>query len=300
MPHDALPFQLFSGEFVLRGDLVTTTQARRPKVRGRPPRDPWAEKVVDDIRVPRGKVKTKGRRTGDATKDRGPVHPKTRFSTPKGDPSMPEEARAPREPRIFLDVQMPSLTPAESSPAGRRGEKHESESLFLGTIHLTGTLAGGQKLETPRGRNSSIGPGVPRSLVEAPAPGASPSVRSMEPNRVDPEREEVFDREAALKRLDGDTALLEEVAGMFVESVPEMLHQLKESTVAGNLAAVEFTAHALKGMGASLEARAFTAEVRRMELQAREKNLQGVRETLLALERELSRLLPDLAAFAKA
>jgi HPt (histidine-containing phosphotransfer) domain-containing protein len=213
---------------------------------------------------------------------------------------MPEEARAPREPRIFLDVQMPSLTPAGPSPAGRRVEEREGESLFLGTSILTGTLAGGQKPEAPRGRNSPSGPGVPRSLLETPTPGASPSVGSMEPNRVDPEREDVFDRETALKRLDGDATLLEEVAGMFVESVPEMLRRLEESTVAGNLAAVEFTAHALKGMGASLEARAFTAEARKMELQAHEKNIQGVRETLPDLERELTRLLPALAAFAKA
>lgn len=112
--------------------------------------------------------------------------------------------------------------------------------------------------------------------------------------------QEIFDREAALARMEGDEELLEEVAGMFLEQAPEMLLQLRQSASTGDLAAVEFTAHALKGMGSSLAAGAFTAEALRMELAAREKKAPGVTQALPDIERELARLLAGLAAFTKA
>jgi HPt (histidine-containing phosphotransfer) domain-containing protein len=118
------------------------------------------------------------------------------------------------------------------------------------------------------------------------------------PDRSDPEG--VFDREVALARLEGDTPLLEEVAGMFLEQAPEMLLQLRQSASTGDLAAVEFTAHALKGMGSSLAAGAFTAEALRMELAARERKAPVVMQALPDIERELDRLLAGLAAFTKA
>jgi HPt (histidine-containing phosphotransfer) domain-containing protein len=63
-----------------------------------------------------------------------------------------------------------------------------------------------------------------------------------------------FDESALLDRLSGDTALMTEVIGLFIEDCPARLAAIAEAVTTRDSHALRTAAHALKGAAASLSA----------------------------------------------
>ncbi len=64
----------------------------------------------------------------------------------------------------------------------------------------------------------------------------------------------LFDRDAALERLDGDAELLDEVVGIYREDAPQILGNLETAISARDARTAEREAHSLKGSSANIGA----------------------------------------------
>jgi HPt (histidine-containing phosphotransfer) domain-containing protein len=104
-----------------------------------------------------------------------------------------------------------------------------------------------------------------------------------------------LDREAALKRVGGDHALLKEIAGLFLEHQRVWIVELREAAACGDVTKVEQTAHNLKGSVSNFGARNAVEASVNLENVARSSDLPAVSSALAALELTLETLCQDLA-----
>jgi two-component system, sensor histidine kinase and response regulator len=103
-----------------------------------------------------------------------------------------------------------------------------------------------------------------------------------------------FDKAAALAHLDGDEGLLQEVAGLFLESSPPLLAEIRETFGRGDLQQLARAAHALKGAVANFHAQAAFELALALETAARKGDRKGAEGIWSTLEPELSRLTISL------
>ena len=103
----------------------------------------------------------------------------------------------------------------------------------------------------------------------------------------------------ALERVGGDNELLEEVAQLFLDSVPELLTEIREAVVSRNAKALERAAHTLKGSVSNFAAEAAFQAALRLEKMGRTGELAGVDQAFATLEAEMERLQPAIAALAE-
>ncbi len=75
----------------------------------------------------------------------------------------------------------------------------------------------------------------------------------------------LIDERAALEALSGDRQLLSELAVMFVEDVPAMLHDLEESTDRQDLELACRTIHSLRGLSSTFYASELVELASRLE-----------------------------------
>jgi HPt (histidine-containing phosphotransfer) domain-containing protein len=100
----------------------------------------------------------------------------------------------------------------------------------------------------------------------------------------------VLNVEAALERLDGEMALMEELLGMFLSEAPRRIEELSAAISARDAAAVQRVAHLLKGASANLCAER-TAEVSyNLEEAARSGDWEAVVEHFRALRQAVAEL----------
>ncbi len=125
------------------------------------------------------------------------------------------------------------------------------------------------------------------------------NVMDAEQTRQRPSTEEQFkqlDESLALSRVGGDSDLLREVVGLFLDDYPQAIDQIRDAVASRDATAIEHSAHSLKGSVSTFGAgRAFEAALA-LEKQGRSKNLGGVENQLCQLEDALQALLPELQA----
>jgi two-component system, sensor histidine kinase and response regulator len=115
-----------------------------------------------------------------------------------------------------------------------------------------------------------------------------------------PGPEAAVDWDAALEYVGGDRRLLGEMIDLFLEECPRWLAELREAVRADQAADVKRTAHNLKGSMAHFGARAAFEAARALEMMGRSGMLGDAPAACAAFERELERVQPALAAFARA
>ena len=104
------------------------------------------------------------------------------------------------------------------------------------------------------------------------------------------------DREVALSRVGGDTELLGEIAGLFLDDYPKLLDELKTGAAQGDAKTIERAAHGLKGSVSNFGARAAVDAAFALESMGRQQQLSDVNAGILALEQALQTLRPELEA----
>ncbi|MBT3606291.1 MAG: response regulator [Candidatus Latescibacteria bacterium] len=109
----------------------------------------------------------------------------------------------------------------------------------------------------------------------------------------------VFDREDALRRIEGDVALLQKMAAYFVEDCPDMLAEVQHAITRQEVEAVQYGAHKIKGTVGTLSARAAFSAALTLEQLGKARDLAGVEEAYKALEGEIARLKNMLETFLK-
>ncbi|MEW5725657.1 MAG: Hpt domain-containing protein, partial [Thermodesulfobacteriota bacterium] len=104
----------------------------------------------------------------------------------------------------------------------------------------------------------------------------------------------VFDESDLLRRVAGDKELLREMIGIFLEELPGRLSEIGKAVREGNAAALEASAHTLKGSVGYFSAPMAFEAVKTLVGMARAGRLDGADRVYQALVKETERLENDL------
>lgn len=105
----------------------------------------------------------------------------------------------------------------------------------------------------------------------------------MTPVDVAPEISRVLDIAGTLNNLGGDPELYQELFEFFMDLAPGQLNELDEVVQAGDIAAVDLQAHAMKGGAANVGAVQVAETSRALEMLAKGGSLDGAAELLAAI-----------------
>jgi HPt (histidine-containing phosphotransfer) domain-containing protein len=108
--------------------------------------------------------------------------------------------------------------------------------------------------------------------------------------------EPIIDREAALERVDGDTALLSEIVDLFLNDVEALTDDIRQAVSAADATRIMRSAHRLKGSVATLAAGRATQAALRLETIGRNGEVHEAASAFAALEAEVIRLPQALKA----
>lgn len=211
-----------------------------------------------------------------------------------------EAARRERFDVALMDIQMPEMSGLEAT-LKIRAQEAQDESRRLPIIAVTAhAMSGDREACLAAGMDGYVSkPLHPDELfaeiVHLLGTGAAGLVPVTGP--AVPPGPAVLDRAALLRYVEGDAHLLVEVLALFRAEAPRLSAELRQALDAGRPAEVSRTAHRLKGVAASLHAAALKEAAEQLERLARADNIQMVEPALAALETELARLEPALAAF---
>jgi CheY-like chemotaxis protein len=193
-----------------------------------------------------------------------------------------------------MDVQMPEMSGFEATAAIRQREWETGRHVPI--IAMTAHAMQGDRercLEAGMDRYVSkpiraqeLFETIEQLLVSTSAPAP--------PAHMPPQVRTVFDREAALRRVDGDGDLLRELVALFLADWPRALTALREALAVEDAAALTRTAHALKGAVGSLGALATSDAAQRLEELGQRSAFAQARTALTILEDEITRLIPAL------
>jgi two-component system, sensor histidine kinase and response regulator len=103
-----------------------------------------------------------------------------------------------------------------------------------------------------------------------------------------------LNKNEALARVGGDPQLLAEIAALFLSDLPRALGEIRNAVAAGDAAAIERHAHALKGSVANFGAQEARTAAQDLETKARTTSLDTIDESLAKLEHALDQLRPQL------
>ncbi|HTW24400.1 MAG TPA: response regulator [Candidatus Baltobacteraceae bacterium] len=106
----------------------------------------------------------------------------------------------------------------------------------------------------------------------------------------------VFDIRDALRRVEGDQELLEEIVRIFTAECANNMEAIRNAFTAGDARLLERLAHTIKGASANLSAVALSQASFKLEKLAASGDLLGAPELVEKIQYEIDRLLPELAS----
>ena len=208
---------------------------------------------------------------------------------------------------ILMDVQMPVMGGIEATRAIRAREAR----LGLPRTPIVALTARAMKedrelclhagmddyLPKPFERHKLI-PVMSRLLThmaapETPSEGASPAQGA--PASPDTANAQVIDWKAALKRCNGERAVLREIIELFIAERRRLGEQITTAVAKGDQEKLQFAAHALKGMAGSIKADRVWERAKALEETARAGEMTRAGALHVALVTELERLDAALA-----
>jgi two-component system sensor histidine kinase/response regulator len=191
---------------------------------------------------------------------------------------------------VLMDVQMPEMNGFEATAAIRQKEKATGQHLPI--IAMTAhALKGDRERCLAAGMDDYIAKPIQAMEFLAAVEGVLlPGVERRASVPAGPPAEEIFDRAAALARVDGDVKLLEELAGLFLADSARLLSAVAEAVARADAEALEHAAHALKSSVGNFAARAAYAAAARLEMLGRHGDLAEAQEAYAALRQEIERL----------
>ncbi|HXG12803.1 MAG TPA: PAS domain S-box protein [Gemmataceae bacterium] len=201
---------------------------------------------------------------------------------------------------VLMDVQMPEMDGFQATAAIREREKQTG-----GHVPIVAMTAYAMKGDRERcleaGMDAYLAKPIRASelyqvIEELVQPAAGPS--NVQTNGL--ASETALDWESALEYVGGDHKLLGDLVRLFLAECPRWLAELKRAVAAGDTAEVQRRAHSLKGALSHFGAQAAAQTAARLEEMGRSGDLVGADDAWAALEREVRRVEPALAAFPKA
>jgi two-component system sensor histidine kinase/response regulator len=206
-----------------------------------------------------------------------------------------ENAGIPGFDVVLMDIQMPEMDGMEATAAIRQREKNSGKHVPI--LAMTAHAMRGDKEKClASGMDGYISKPIQPADLFAEIErclGASQRSDSMAENSQEPV--EQIDRVSLLERVEGDQELLADMIRLFQEDAPHLLSTMREALLRDDMAALEMSAHSLKGAVSNLSAMATAAAAMQLEKDAKNKDKESAKESLAQVERAVSRLLPALA-----
>ena len=196
---------------------------------------------------------------------------------------------------VLMDIQMPEMDGMEATTEIRKREWNSGKHIPI--IAMTAhAMRGDKERYLAGGMDGYISKPIRReglfAEIDRCLAGTERSV-TMSENPTRPT--EVIDRASLLERVEGDQELLAEMVNLFVEDTPNLLASMREALQKGDMLLLERSAHSLKGAASNLSAQPAAASAQQLEKDAKQANAESAKKSLLAVEKEVDRLLPALA-----
>jgi two-component system sensor histidine kinase/response regulator len=203
---------------------------------------------------------------------------------------------------VLMDVQMPEMDGLQATSEIRRQEQKAGAHVPI--IALTAhAMTGARELCQEAGMDGYLQkPFYPADLYNALSPYCSRRDESTPANAycvteesaqsVEPQ---VLNAAEALARAGGNKQLLGRVCQVFLENLPAMWTEIQTSVANTDAAAIQRSAHTLKGSASAIGAQAASASARDLEMMARSRTLDGAGTAFGRLEHELTQLRTAVA-----
>jgi CheY-like chemotaxis protein len=197
---------------------------------------------------------------------------------------------------ILMDVQMPEMNGFEATRLIR--DREQADGGHIPIVAMTAhAMKGDREKCLAAGMDDYISKPIREadlfSVIESLANGLEGKKQTERLHRIeniDHAVQDVFDLSEAMKSVNGDQELFNEIAGLFLESAAADMADIRQGIVRSDAGAVERAAHSLKGSVANFGAsRAFDAAYR-LERMGKEGKLKEAQSARTELEKELEAL----------
>ncbi|HVX60296.1 MAG TPA: PAS domain S-box protein [Pirellulales bacterium] len=193
----------------------------------------------------------------------------------------------------LMDVQMPELDGLEATQAIRQNEGSKARLPIVAmTAHA---MVGDRERCLDAGMDGYLAKPIrARELLEVIEQVLSGGTANKHGSSA-AQTSAPADWAAALDRLQGDRALLEEIVGVFREECPRLLAQARQAIDRGDAAQLRLAAHTLKGALVNFAASDAVEAAKTLEMVGKQDRMADARQAMAELEAQLERLAPALA-----
>jgi two-component system, sensor histidine kinase and response regulator len=206
-----------------------------------------------------------------------------------------ESAGTPGFDIVLMDIQMPEMDGMEATAAIRGREKKSGKRIPI--LAMTAHAMRGDKERClASGMDGYISKPIhPDGLFAEIERCLAATKRSGAMEENSQNSHEQIDRVSLLERVEGDQELLTEMIHLFQEDAPKLLTAMRGALQRGDMAALEQSAHSLKGAASNLSAKTTAAAALQLEKDAKNKEAESAKGSLMEVERTVKQLLPALA-----
>jgi PAS domain S-box-containing protein len=206
---------------------------------------------------------------------------------------------------VLMDVQMPTMDGFQATAAIRALGPPSSDAVTPNNVPVIAMTAHVMRGDRERcleaGMDAYLGKPIDARqtivLVERFAKQHRESLGQAETAASDGNGQRAqIDLGAALRRLEGDRELLDDVIRLFVEDSPVLLETIDANLESRNAERIERAAHSLKGLASNLDARATIEAAWNVEKAARDGRMDEAVRGVAPLRREVERLCSTLEA----